>query len=275
MQTLVVVWVDQSSGMTPTIVTYGCLLHLYTKVPLVNTLCYFSWPESVFKILFPFSNTIAWIWQLGKITKALEVSKEMEAQGIAHNQKTFSMIMAGYVQLGDTGNAFSVFEDMANAGIKPDVVTYNILVNAFCRNRQMDRAMQLLVRMREGGNVPTFQTYTTIIDGFMKVGDVPMALEIVHDMKMGGCRPTAATYNVVMNGLMRDGQVCVMISCPLSAFLCHSVQLSGLLSNQPQPIHVLSDKFALGASGTGDYRIWVESVLVWICTVRICNCILL
>jgi hypothetical protein len=31
----------------------------------------------------------------------------------------------------------------------------------------------------------------------------------------------------------------------------------------------------LGASGTGDYRIWVESVLVWICTVRICNCILL
>jgi hypothetical protein len=54
MRTLVVLLVDQSSGMTPTIVTYGCLLHLYTKVPLVNILCYFSLAESVFKINFPF-----------------------------------------------------------------------------------------------------------------------------------------------------------------------------------------------------------------------------
>jgi hypothetical protein len=51
---------------------------------------------------------ITWIWQLGKMTKASKVTKEMEAQGITHNQITFSMIMVDYVQLGDIGNVFVV-----------------------------------------------------------------------------------------------------------------------------------------------------------------------
>lgn len=42
------------------------------------------------------------------MTKASKVTKEMEAQGITHNQMTFSMIMVDYVQLGDIGNVFVV-----------------------------------------------------------------------------------------------------------------------------------------------------------------------
>jgi hypothetical protein len=51
---------------------------------------------------------ITWIWQLGKMTKALKVTREMEVQGITHYQMTFSMIMIDYVQLDDIGNVFVV-----------------------------------------------------------------------------------------------------------------------------------------------------------------------
>ncbi len=46
---------------------------------------------------------------ISKMTKASKVTKEMEAQGITHNQMAFSMIMVDYVQLDDIGNVFVVF----------------------------------------------------------------------------------------------------------------------------------------------------------------------
>jgi hypothetical protein len=51
---------------------------------------------------------ITYIWKFGKMTKASKVTKEMEAQGITHNQMAFSMIMVDYVQLDDIGNVFIV-----------------------------------------------------------------------------------------------------------------------------------------------------------------------
>eukprot|EP01018_Ginkgo_biloba_P023089 Gb_22474 [translate_table: standard] len=79
----------KESGMEPSIISFGCLIQLYTK--------------------------------RGKVSKALEASKDMEAYGIKHNKKTYSMLINGYVQLNDCATTFVIFEEMKRASSKPDV----------------------------------------------------------------------------------------------------------------------------------------------------------
>uniref|UniRef100_A0A453DI67 Pentacotripeptide-repeat region of PRORP domain-containing protein n=1 Tax=Aegilops tauschii subsp. strangulata TaxID=200361 RepID=A0A453DI67_AEGTS len=43
--------------------------------------------------------------QIGKVAKAIAISKEMESYGIKHNNKTYSMLISGFIHLHDFTNA--------------------------------------------------------------------------------------------------------------------------------------------------------------------------
>jgi len=47
--------------------------------------------------------------QIGKVPKALNISKEMESHGIKHNNKTYSMLTNRFIHLHVFANACSIF----------------------------------------------------------------------------------------------------------------------------------------------------------------------
>ncbi|KAL5976477.1 hypothetical protein ACLOJK_020810 [Asimina triloba] len=144
---------------------------------------------------------------MGKVSKALEVSKSMALNGIKHNSKTYSMLISGYVNQNDFANAFAVFEDMLKAGLKPDAVLYNNIIDAFCKMGNIDRAIRIVDEMKMEKHRPSPRTFTPIIRGLAKLGDMKRALEIVNMMRTNGCIPTVETYNVLIHGLVGKQQM--------------------------------------------------------------------
>eukprot|EP01018_Ginkgo_biloba_P028339 Gb_19185 [translate_table: standard] len=92
--------------MKPSVISLGYRSHLYTK--------------------------------RGKVSKTLEVSKDIKAYGIEHNKKKYSTLINGYVQLNDCATASAIYEEMIRSSFKPDVVTYNIIENASCKSGNMN-----------------------------------------------------------------------------------------------------------------------------------------
>ncbi|KAH0907923.1 hypothetical protein HID58_039750 [Brassica napus] len=144
---------------------------------------------------------------VGKIPKALEVSRTMKEQGIKHNLKTYSMMINGFVKLKDWANAFAVFEDMVNDGMKPDVILYNNIIAAFCGMGNMERAVQTVKEMQKLRHRPTTRTFMPIIHGYAKSGDMRKSLEVFDMMRRCGCVPTVHTFNALINGLVEKRQI--------------------------------------------------------------------
>lgn len=147
------------------------------------------------------------LFQMGKVSKALEVSKMMESAGIKHNNKTYSMLINGFLKLKDWSNAFAIFEDLIRDGLKPDVVLYNNIISAFCGMGNMDRAVNTVKEMRRARHRPTTRTFMPIIHGFARAGEMKRALEIFEMMRMSGCIPTVHTFNALILGLVEKCEV--------------------------------------------------------------------
>lgn len=146
-------------------------------------------------------------FQIGKVSKALEICRVMKTAGIKHNLKTYSMLISGFMKLKDWANAFSIFEDITKLGLKPDVILYNNIVKAFCGMGNMDRALGIVKQMQKERHRPTTRTFLPIIHGFARAGETRRALEIFDMMRRSGCIPTVHTYNALILGLVEKRQV--------------------------------------------------------------------
>lgn len=176
--------------------------------------------ESIYSVFFLFSPVTSLtafniIWQhlhfqIGKVSKAFEVSKMMETAGIKHNMKTYSMLINGFLKLKDWANVFAVMEDLVKDGLKPDVVLYNNIITAFCGMGNMDRAVRTIKEMQRGRHRPTSRTFMPIIHGFARAGEMRRALEIFDMMRMSGCIPTVHTFNSLVLGLVEKRQVNIL-----------------------------------------------------------------
>jgi pentatricopeptide repeat protein len=146
-------------------------------------------------------------FQIGKVAKALSISKEMESCGIKHNNKTYSMLINGFIHLHDFANAFAIFEEMLRSGLQPDRAIYNLLIEAFCKMGNMDRAICILEKMQKERMQPSNRAFRPIIEGYAVAGDMKSALDTLDLMRRSGCVPTVMTYNALIHGLVRKHKV--------------------------------------------------------------------
>ena len=147
------------------------------------------------------------LFQIGKVSKALTISKEMESCGVKHNNKTYSMLINGFIHLHDFANAFGIFEGMLKSGLQPDRAIYNLLIEAFCKMGNMDRAIRILEKMQKERMQASNRTFRPIIEGFAVAGDMKRALDTLDLMRRSGCAPTVMTFNALIHGLIRKHQV--------------------------------------------------------------------
>jgi len=150
---------------------------------------------------------LEFLFQIGKVSKALTISKEMESCGVKHNNKTYSMLINGFIHLHDFANAFGIFEGMLKSGLQPDRAIYNLLIEAFCKMGNMDRAIRILEKMQKERMQASNRTFRPIIEGFAVAGDMKRALDTLDLMRRSGCAPTVMTYNALIHGLIRKHQV--------------------------------------------------------------------
>ncbi|KAF4354084.1 hypothetical protein F8388_002484 [Cannabis sativa] len=207
-------------GFTPSVISYGCLINLYTKI--------------------------------GKVSKALEVSRKMESVGIKHNMKTYSMLINGFLKLKDWANAFAVFEDVIKDGLKPDVILYNNIIRAFCGMGNMDRAIRTVKEMQKAWHRPTTRTFMPIIHAFARSGDMDKALEIFDMMRMSGCIPTVHTFNALILGLVEKCQMQNVLDFTFSVTLFEKGQITCVRPLMEKAVEIL-DEMALAGINPNEH----------------------
>ncbi|XP_073098626.1 uncharacterized protein [Elaeis guineensis] len=159
-------------GFTPSVISYGCLINLYTKME-----------------------------------KAIEVIDKMSLAGITPNEHTYTTVMQGYAADGDTGKAFEYFTKIKEKGLKLDVFTYEALLKACCKSGRMQSALAV-TREMSAQKIPrnTF-VYNILIDGWARRGDVWEAADLMQQMKQDGVLPDIHTYTSFINACCKAGDM--------------------------------------------------------------------
>ncbi|XP_043694575.1 pentatricopeptide repeat-containing protein At5g04810, chloroplastic-like isoform X2 [Telopea speciosissima] len=242
-------------GFTPSVISFGCLLNLYTKME-----------------------------------KAVEVLGEMSLAGISPNEHTYTIIMHGYASLGDTGKAFEYFTKIKEGGLEVDAFSYQALLKACCKSGRMQSALavtremsaqkiprntfvynilidgwarrgdvweaaDLMQQMRQEGVLPDIHTYTSFINACCKAGDMMRATEAIEEMEAVGVKPNVKTYTTLIHGWARA-------SLPEKAFRCfEEMKLAGLKPDKAV-YHCLMTSFLSRANVAEEY---IYSGILGIC----------
>ncbi|KAF2618177.1 hypothetical protein F2Q68_00042441 [Brassica cretica] len=77
----------------------------------------------------------------------LDLCKQMELQGIAHNIYTLSIVINCFCRRRKLGFAFSVMGKMLKLGYEPGTVTFSTLINGLCLQGRVSEAVDFVDRM--------------------------------------------------------------------------------------------------------------------------------
>merc|ERR1719281_1972153 len=106
---------------------------------------------------------------------------------------------------GKMDRADELFREMQASGVSPDVITYSTLVKGYCQAGDIDRGYQVLNEMVANGvHEPDEILYNSLLDGCAKQHRVDDALALVEDMHKNHVRPSNFTLSILVKLLGRS-----------------------------------------------------------------------
>jgi pentatricopeptide repeat protein len=179
----------------------------------------------------------------GKMDRADELFRDMQASGVSPDVITYSTLVKGYCQAGDIDQGFQVLKDMVNAGVhEPDEILYNSLLDGCAKQHRVDDALKLVEDMHKNNVRPSnftlsilvkllgrsrrlnqafsmveetckrfdlqanIHVYTCLIFACFQNRQMPRALQL-HDSMIteAGVEPDERTYAVLARGCLSAG----------------------------------------------------------------------
>ncbi|KAK1402346.1 hypothetical protein POM88_001951 [Heracleum sosnowskyi] len=98
-----------------------------------------------------------------KVDKAIDLLRQMPAEGLKPGVETYNTIIHGLFQMGRHGEARNLFNELLSNGDKPDIITCRILLDGFCKNQQIDEAISFFGLMECNGIIHDIQIYNILI----------------------------------------------------------------------------------------------------------------
>ncbi|KAL0008103.1 hypothetical protein SO802_009605 [Lithocarpus litseifolius] len=259
-------------GFTPSVISYGCLINLYTKMdkaveildemtlagvsPIEHTYTtimhgyaslgdtgkafeYFTKlrNEGLEIDVYTYEALLKACCKSGRMQSALAVTKEMSSQKIPRNTFVYNILIDGWARRGDVWEAADLMQQMKQEGVQPDIHTYTSFINACCKAGDMLRALKTIKDMEALGVKPNVKTYTTLIHGWARASLPEKALKCFEQMKLAGLKPDKAVYHCLMTSLLSRATVAEAYIYSGVLSICREMIESGLTTDIGTAVH--------------------------------------
>nr|ABQ50549.1 hypothetical protein [Brassica rapa] len=94
-----------------------------------------------------FSRLFSGIARTKQYDLVLSLCKQMESNGIAHDNYSLNIMINCFCRRRKLGFAFSVFGKMLKLGYEPTTVTFSTLINGLCLEGRVSEAVELVDRI--------------------------------------------------------------------------------------------------------------------------------
>ncbi|KAG7591452.1 Pentatricopeptide repeat [Arabidopsis thaliana x Arabidopsis arenosa] len=161
--------------------------------------------------LVDFSKLFSAVARTKQYNLVLDLCKQMELKGIAHNNYTLSIMINCFCRCRKLCYAFSALGKIMKLGYEPNTVIFNTLFNGLCLEGRVSEAVELFDRMVGMGHKPTLITISTLINGLCLKGKVSEAVVLIERMVESGFQPNAVTYGPVLNVMCKSGKTALAL----------------------------------------------------------------
>ncbi|KAJ3229417.1 hypothetical protein HDU81_005386 [Chytriomyces hyalinus] len=216
------------SSVTPTIHTYGTLIHILCRAGQVDE------AHEVVRTEIPrllgapgnhvMYNTLlqGYASQKGDFPSAMKILSEMKNLGLKPLVTTFNILISGHVRHHEFNGAQQWYNALLSAGLKPTLVTYNILINMYVKMKDPMAAQAVFDQIAEDRLIPDTATIAPLVDYFSEMGDWEAVVRVIessrklsevegamfHGKQRGRVKYSPIVpHNIVMERMRRNGNL--------------------------------------------------------------------
>ncbi|RDX67857.1 putative pentatricopeptide repeat-containing protein, partial [Mucuna pruriens] len=151
-------------------------------------------------------NVVAGGWsKFGRVSEVERIMREMEANGIRPDCRTFCFLIEGLGRAGRMDEAVEVLCDMKVRNYLPDTATYNAVIFNFVSVGDFEECIKYYNRMLSDNCEPNLDTFARIITAFLRVRKVADALQMFDEMLSRGVVPSTGTITSFIKRLCSYG----------------------------------------------------------------------
>jgi len=151
-------------------------------------------------------NVVAGGWsKIGKVGEVERIMREMEADGVGPDCRTFGFLMESLGRVGRMDEAVEVFCGMRQKNCQPDTTAYNAMIFNFVSVGDFEECMKYYKGMLSDNCEPDLGTFERIITGLLRVRKVADALQMFDEMLRRGVVPSTGTITAFIKRLCGYG----------------------------------------------------------------------
>jgi len=190
----------QDRGIVPTEVTLSCMLDAVVSAGQVEDAVqlFGKWRQQVPLNTVIFSNLIKGFAAKGDSQRAMEMYREVKAEGLRMNLVAYSTLIDAQAKAGNTAQAQELLQQMEADDIEPNTITYSSLIKGFCLKGDLDAALQTFEKMLSKGIKADTIIYNTMLDGAVRHGRFNLAEELLQEMGNTGVEASNFTLSIVV-----------------------------------------------------------------------------
>ncbi len=187
----------------PDIVVYTALLNMYAKCGSLADARHVFDTIKQRRNLQSWNTMLAAYAQHGHGKEALQLFKEMKAQGIRPDNVTFVSALTACANVGDLEEGKALHAELLSNSIKPDVILYTALLNMYAKCGSLTDARHVFDTMKQRN----LQSWTAMLAAYAQHGHGKEALQLFKEMKAQGIRPNNVTFVSVLTACANVGDL--------------------------------------------------------------------
>jgi len=187
-------------GLIPSDVALSCMLDaIVTSGQVEEAVALFKeWRTLVPPNTIIFSNLIKGFAAQGDAERAMEMYRELRADGLQMNLVSYSSLIDAHARAGNLDKAWALCEQMENDGIQPNTITFSSVVKGYCLRGDLDGALKVFEVMVSKGLAPDTVMYNTLLDGAVRSSRFSLCDQLLEEMSSSGVEASNFTISIVV-----------------------------------------------------------------------------
>lgn len=187
-------------GMQPTDVALGCMMDaLVCNKAVSESLALFrKWQDRVPLNTILYSTLIKGFNNTGDGKRAVEVWNELRSKRLPMNTTVYNAIIDVHARVGATDEVSSLLKQMEEDGVAHDNITKSIMAKGYCVSGDLDNAMNVFRSLPVQPFSNHVIIYNTILDGCVRHNRMDLADEMLAKMEEYRITPSNFTLGIVV-----------------------------------------------------------------------------